>query len=111
MPTFEKDPTAFLFNLAPHKTKHEIMNNVDKAVSRSKVRICCFGRTEAHESEPSDLEVFEDCDKDQNNTANLGKCYALPENMTHGSTDAKKYLSGSSIFKVTECEVFQVKKI
>jgi len=35
-PTFEKDPEAFLFNLAPHKTKHEKLPDVEKTIGRGK---------------------------------------------------------------------------
>lgn len=110
-PTFDSDPEAFIFNLHPHKTKHPCVKNQDKAVGRGKQRFACFGRTEIHETETTDLEVFDDCDTYGNNTANLGKCYALPESLTYGSLDARKYLAGTSTFKVLECEVFQIKPI
>lgn len=109
-PHFERDPEAFLFQLHPHKTKHERLPGKEKCVARGKQRICVFGRTLLDE-ENSDLEVIDECNTHNHSWANLGHCFALPASMTHGSEDARCYLAGTPTFKVTEFEVFQIKKI
>ncbi|CDW75952.1 UNKNOWN [Stylonychia lemnae] len=109
-PTFEKDPDAFLFQLFPHKTKHPLIKNPDKAVARSDYHLACFGKTEREPQEAADLEVWDSPSGAGRGICNLGNNYYLPESLTYGSVDAKKYLAGQASFVINDMEVFQVKK-
>jgi hypothetical protein len=55
-----------------------------------------------------DIYVSDSSNTNGNSNSDLGYFYQLPKNITYGSTEAKSYLAGSSNWKTTEIEVYQV---
>jgi hypothetical protein len=47
-----------------------------------------------------DLQVFEDCDENSNNTSNLGCCYELPPGIEYRTNESFEYLAGESYFSI-----------
>ena len=55
-----------------------------------------------------DIYVRDSSNSNENSYSNFGYSYQLPKNITSGSTKAKSYLAGSSNWKTTEIEVYQL---
>lgn len=47
-----------------------------------------------------DLQVFEDCDENSNNTSNLGCCYELPPGIEYRTNESFEFLAGESYFSI-----------
>ena len=94
-------PGSFLFSL-DKQTKHTIINqNEGNAIYGYNNLGPTFGGGK-------DLNLYNNCQSTNENYANLGHTYSLPNNISYDTNDSKSYLAGSCKFEVEEYEVFLV---
>ena len=91
--------SAFLFSLT--KQLRFPVTNPSKAVYHDVGRLISFGGGR-------DLEISENCDKNNSSYSNLGNSYQLPPSFEYNTAAAKELLAGVDSFAVEEVEIYHV---
>ena len=96
------DQKSFLFQIKDKNIVKFQCKDMNKEVCHQKIYLPTFG-------DGKDLFLSDDCNKNMQNSSNIGGSYECPAGLAYKSDAARKFLAGAMNFDVEEIEVFRVK--
>ena len=101
---YRYDANAFVFSLRREGSQNKQRLNVTQPYAA----IYNYYDSGPTFGDGHDIKVSGNSNQNYNSYSKLGGSYQLPNNITYGSEESKRYLAGSEYWQTTEIEVYQL---